>query len=338
MVSRRPLNGVNLGGWLIVERWITPSLFEGTAAQNEFELSKSKQGRERIARHHRTFITKRDLVWMKRQGIEILRVPVGYWVLGGDTRYVAAVERLDWLMDTSLSLGLKVLLDLHAAPGAQNQAAHSGSGNSGSNKHSTKWLNNTFAQIATIECLKALVQRYKDYPNLWGLELLNEPSVDRFGLKLAWFYRRAYQAVTEVASPGLHIVFSDAYAPLRLTNCFWLRAKREFPVVMDLHVYQVFGEHNKQLSFNQHVKRTTWTRLLLRVLRLMQPVMVGEWSAMLPTRLSAEDTTAYVKAQLKAFDSTMAQFYWTYKGESPGRWNYRHMVESGQIPTIRMLE
>jgi hypothetical protein len=103
-------------------------------------------------------------------------------------------------------------------------------------------------------------------------------------------------------------------------------------------VYQVFGEHNKKLSFNQHVKRTKWIRLLLRALRLMQPVMVGEWSAMLPIRLSAEDTTAYVKAQLKAFDSTMAQFYWTYKGESPGRWNYRHMVESGQIPTIRMLE
>src|SRR5690242_20032492 len=114
------LRGVNLGGWLVVEKWITPSLFKGTSATNEFDLSKTVQGRERIKRHHRSFITKKDLVWLKQQGIEILRVPIGYWTLGGDDRYVEAVDRLDWLVDTSLSLGLKLLLDLHAAPASQN--------------------------------------------------------------------------------------------------------------------------------------------------------------------------------------------------------------------------
>ena len=29
------LRGVNLGGWLVLEKWMTPSLFDGTAAADE---------------------------------------------------------------------------------------------------------------------------------------------------------------------------------------------------------------------------------------------------------------------------------------------------------------
>ena len=57
----RALNGLNLGGWLVIEKWITPSLFSGTNARNEFELSALRQGRARIAEHHEKFITKKDL-------------------------------------------------------------------------------------------------------------------------------------------------------------------------------------------------------------------------------------------------------------------------------------
>lgn len=321
------LKGVNLGGWFVLEKWMTPSLFAGTKARNEFELSQSKQGRERIKKHHRSFIAKQDLVWLKQQGVEILRVPIGHWTLGGDGRYVDATERLDWLMDTSLSLGFKVLLDLHAAPGAQNRAEHSGSGNTMINEHSTSWLNDKFAQQETIELLKRVALRYHDSPNLWGIQLLNEPAVDLTGLKLARFYRRAYRAVTKDAKPGTHIVFSDGYAPLRLTNCFWLRAKRGFPVVLDVHIYQVFGKRNKRKTFEQHMRRLRWTRLFLGFLRMQQPVIIGEWSAMLPIATSADKTKRYIDAQRRTFDGSLAQFFWNYKTESDGRWNYRDQAE-----------
>lgn len=29
------LQGVNLGGWLVLEKWMTPSLFDGTTAADE---------------------------------------------------------------------------------------------------------------------------------------------------------------------------------------------------------------------------------------------------------------------------------------------------------------
>lgn len=321
------MKGVNLGGWFVLEKWMTPSLFAGTTARNEFELSKTEQGRERIRRHHRTFVTKKDLIWLRKQGIEILRVPVGHWTLGGDDRYVDAQKRLDWLMRTSLSLGLQVLLDLHAAPGAQNRAEHSGSGNTMSDVYSTKWLNDSPAQDKTIASLVTLAQRYRHFPHVWGIELLNEPAVDTTGLKLAWFYRRAYREVTKVTRPGTRIVFSDGYAPLRLTNCLWLMKRRDFPVVLDMHVYQVFGRRNKAKTFEQHLRRLAWTRRFLRFLRLQQPVIVGEWSAMLPNATSPEQTKRYIDAQRRAFDGSQAEFFWSYRTESEGRWNYRDQAE-----------
>lgn len=321
------LKGVNLGGWLVIEKWITPSLFNGSTARNEFELSKTEQGRGRIMRHHKTFITDDDLQWLKSRGVEILRVPIGYWIFGDDKRYVGAIKQLDWLVDTSLFYGFKLLLDLHAAPGAQNNTAHSGSGNTNRNIHSTKWLNDVATQDKTIVILEKIARRYRHSPNVWGIELLNEPVIDRFGLKLTRFHRRAYKRLIKVARPGTHIVFSDAYAPLLTTNTFWLRTNKKFPVVMDSHIYQVFGAKNAKMTFNQHVKQTTLTKYYLKLLRFQQPVIVGEWSAMLPTRVGPSKTHEYVRRQLDAFSVAEAQFYWSYKTEADGRWNYRDMAE-----------
>ena len=325
------LKGVNLGGWLVVEKWMTPSLFDGTDARNEFELSDSGKGRRRIARHHESFIREQDLEWLKNSGVELLRVPVGYWIFGDDKRYVRAIDRLDWLIDTSLSLGLKVLLDLHAAPGAQNRAEHSGSGNMTSDKRSTKWLNDVVAQDRTIEVLCKLAKRYKDRPNVWGIELLNEPSVDLLGLKLARFYRKAYVALIKVARPGTYIVFSDGYAPMRLTNCFWLMVDPEFPVAMDCHVYQVFGKRNARRRLRSHVRRMRLNKLFLKFLSWQQPLIIGEWSAMLPNKVPASTAQPYVEAQHRAYEVALAHMYWNYKTESDGRWNYRDQVEKGLL-------
>ncbi len=151
-MNTKSLNGVNLGGWLVLEKWMTPALFKDSDARNEFELCKTQQGRERIRDHHASFITEKDLIWLEEQGIEILRVPVGYWIFGDDKRYEHAIDRLDWLVSTSLSYGFKLLLDLHGAPGAQNRAAHSGSGNTVSDNHSTKWL------IKRLKCYAGLLK------------------------------------------------------------------------------------------------------------------------------------------------------------------------------------
>ena len=125
----KPLRGVNLGGWLVLERWMTPSVFAGTDASNEHQLMMQPDGPERIAKHRQEFMTEADFAWLHTHGIEALRVPVGYWVLESQDGYLEATKQLDWCFAMAQKYHMRVLLDLHAAPGAQNLGDHSGSGN-----------------------------------------------------------------------------------------------------------------------------------------------------------------------------------------------------------------
>ena len=108
--------GINLGGWLVLERWMTPSVFAGTDATNEYELSKTADGRARIQQHRQTFIQEADLKWLAHAGIRLLRLPIGYWALEDQPPYLSAKPQIDWLMDMAERYDLQVLLDLHAAP------------------------------------------------------------------------------------------------------------------------------------------------------------------------------------------------------------------------------
>ena len=92
----KPLRGVNLGGWLVLERWMTPSVFAGTDASNEHQLMMQPDGPERIAKHRQEFMTEADFAWLHAHGIEALRVLVGYWVLESQDGYLEATKQLDW--------------------------------------------------------------------------------------------------------------------------------------------------------------------------------------------------------------------------------------------------
>jgi hypothetical protein len=45
------MRGVNLGGWLVLEKWLTPSLFQGTTARDEWEFSAWPEGAARLKAH-----------------------------------------------------------------------------------------------------------------------------------------------------------------------------------------------------------------------------------------------------------------------------------------------
>jgi glucan 1,3-beta-glucosidase len=57
------IRGVTLGGWLVLEKWVTPALFAGTSAEDETHLwtELSEHGQRELLRAHRdSFITERD--------------------------------------------------------------------------------------------------------------------------------------------------------------------------------------------------------------------------------------------------------------------------------------
>lgn len=326
MSKRLATNGINLGGWLVIERWMTPSLFKGTQATNERELIVSGHTK-RVVEHFESFITGHDLDWIKSRGIEVVRIPVGYWVFGDVPPYVGAIDCLDWLFDEATKRDLKVLLDLHAAPGGQNDEEHGGA----HAKQKSSWLAYKTSQGKTIQILERLAQRYGNHESLWGIQLLNEPLAGRFGLRLARFYRRAFTAVRPHLKDGVYTVFSDGYAPLLLTNALGLMGSKRHPVVMDCHLYYCFSPKDKRRTFEDHLAQVARSKRLIGFLSCFQPIIVGEWSAMLPNKTSDSDTKRFTNAQLKAYRPALATFYWNYKTEPDGRWNYRDMVGKSLI-------
>lgn len=65
------INGVNLGNWLVLEKWMNPAMFEGTDAEDETQLVEKlapEVYKTRIKLHRAEYITERDFLRIKAMG------------------------------------------------------------------------------------------------------------------------------------------------------------------------------------------------------------------------------------------------------------------------------
>lgn len=324
------LRGVNLGGWLIPEKWITPGLFKGTEARDLYQLSSSQLGRERLAKHFSNFITEADFKWLAENGVNAIRLPVGYWSMAGDSPYSKVIEHIDWALAMAQKYNLKVLLDFHGARGSQNGNDHSG------RIGPADWYEQRRYRQETLADLAALANRYKDHPALWGLEILNEPKIGLFQLKLRRFYRQAYHRLDEILKPETVIVFHDAFTA-NLMSGVLPRAGR--PVAMDIHWYHSIIFAANKLPLSQYFKLLRRRLAKIRRLQRRQMVIIGEWSYVLSaeklkakTKLEKTALTAQnINLQLQIYSQADGWFYWTYKTEQAGQWSFRYQIEQGRI-------
>lgn len=115
------VRGVNLGGWLVLEPWITPSIFEaaGSSAVDEWTLGEALGASEteaRLSQHWNTFITESDFQQIANAGLNHVRIPIGYWAVApipGEPFVQGQLGALDNAITWARNTGLKVLIDLH---------------------------------------------------------------------------------------------------------------------------------------------------------------------------------------------------------------------------------
>lgn len=332
MQQDAPIRGVNLGGWLVLEKWLTPSLFAGTTANDEFTFMQTTVAHKRIAAHRRSFIQEADFKWLSQHGINLVRIPVGYWLFEDADGYTATVAYLDKAMTWAAKYDLRVIIDLHGVKGSQNGFDNSGKAGQ------AEWFNDRTTQHATTALLCRIAKHYKDAPALWGIELLNEPIGRGHFWPLLRFYRTTYAKLRKISRPGTHVIFHDGFQPLLFAGALWPR--KSHPVVMDVHWY-AFPINGSRLD--SYLAKSAWRRrFLLRVLRMWQPVMVGEWSTVLPQRFfDAESKDEHMKLlaknasmQRRAYAKSTGWIYWNYKADGDGMWNYRDLVERGVIDIL----
>lgn len=342
------LRGVNLGGWLVIEKWMNQNLFYGTDAMDEtylcVQLGKDRAA-ERLRVHRDEFIAERDFEDIAVKGFNAVRIPVPFFLFEDAGPYIHCYEYLDKAFVWAQKFGLKVLVDLHTVPGG-----HNGTDNSGI-CGICLWSTRKEYVEYTLGVLERIALRYGKQEALWGISVLNEPMcsdtesagtlnihnlmqayipVDRelakentnYRLKdLQRFYKAAYQAIRKHMEKGKYVVFSDAFE-LEIWDAFL--ADRDFEgVVLDTHNYLMtpdmllFGEKNVDVyvrylqSLGEKVNRAA----------KRFPLIVGEWNIQNQADGLAEmgETernrlyTAIADGFLEGMKKCLGWFYWSYK-------------------------
>lgn len=292
----KKIKGVNLGNWLVLEKWMLPELFEETGAEDEVWLNRKMNPaelKEKMKEHRDTFITEQDFAFIKEQGIWLLRIPVPYFIFGDRPPFNGCVEYLDKAFDWAEKYGLQILIDLHTVPGSQN--GYDNGGLTGV----CKWCKNPEEVEFALTVLERLAKRYGQREGLYGIEALNEPisflvyatapstgkAVDKEEAKgsgyvplpfLENFYRNAYRRLRKILPENKTIVFHDGFR-LRHWGKFF-RKEHMKNVVLDTHIYifamESFVPIHMPWVYQIYIK--SQQRLIERIQRDV-PVVVGEW-------------------------------------------------------------
>ena len=258
-----PIRGINIGGWLSIEPFITPSLFNSYQSNlnivDEYTLTQhlgASQAAQTLEKHYSSFINEQSFADIQAAGFDHVRIPYSYWAV---TTYPGDpyVPKISWRyllrgIEYARMYGLRVNLDLHAVPGSQNGWNHSG------RQGAIGWLNGTDGDLNGQRSLDLHNQistffaqpRYKNVIAIYGL--LNEPKMT--ALQVASVLTWTTNAIDIVRKNGIQqtIAFGDGF--LGLPN--WQGKLQGINgLVMDAHQYVIFNQqqiafpHQKKLEF-----------------------------------------------------------------------------------------
>lgn len=293
------VKGVNLGNWLVLEKWMSPALFDGTTAEDEYYLPSqlSKEVYEaRIKIHRAEYITEGDFVRIKAMGLDTVRIPVPYFIFGDRPPFIGCIAELDKAFNWAERYGLQILIDLHTAPDSQN--GFDNGGISGV----CKWSRQPDEVEFVLNVLERLAERYKDRSGLWGIEVINEPILDNMwemmdvpnrypaadpekakgsGPNTMEFIRRfyldAYDRIRKHLPEEKYIVIHDAFN-LHAWKDF-MREEKYKNVVLDTHQYLMFAEmdgcEQTARGYTRYIKEHYEDEI--RKMQQYFPVICGEW-------------------------------------------------------------
>ena len=169
------VKGVNLGNWLVLEKWMSPALFEGTTAEDEYYLPAQLSPEvyeARIKIHRSEYITERDFATIKRIGLNTVRIPVPYFIFGDRPPFIGCIEELDKAFAWAEKYGIQVLIDLHTAPFSQNGFDNGGICGV------CRWSQKPEEVEFVLNVLEKLAKRYGKRRGLFGITPINEPITE----------------------------------------------------------------------------------------------------------------------------------------------------------------
>ncbi|KAF7815593.1 putative glucan 1,3-beta-glucosidase A [Senna tora] len=291
--------------------------------------------------HYDTFINESDFQFMNDSGVNAVRIPVGWWTIYDPNPpfpFVSGtLNALDNAFEWAKKYGLKVILDLHAAPGSQNGVAHSTTRDG-----SLEW-GKTYDTIEhTLKVIEFYANRYGQHESLYGIELLNEPLYPFVTLKsLEEYYRAAYNVVRQY-NPTVYVIFSirlsfvEADVP-PLHELFPLaNSLDDDKIVVDVHWYSLYYDIFTNLTPREHIDYIKYNRTQQMTDLLYNSgnasIYIGEWSCgWIVEKPSEADLREFAKAQIDVYDrATFGWSFWTWKNVDDN-WSLKWLIENGYV-------
>ncbi|WPH00594.1 putative Exo-beta-1,3-glucanase [Acrodontium crateriforme] len=372
------IRGVNIGGWLVLEPYITPSIFQAQKSSagivDEYTLCQSLGAQachdQYLKPHWDTWVTLADFQRIKNSGFNVVRIPIGFWAYNNaNTPYASgAAPYMDKAIGWARQVGLKVIVDLHGAPGSQN-----GFDNSGHRTSSINWQQGNNVQ-RTLAVLYTMQQKYasSQYDDvIAGIELLNEPLSPVLDMsKLKQFWHDGYGQQRTVSQSRV-VIIQDGFQNDNSYNGMLTPSDNNAQnVALDHHEYQCFNNdlvalqpwQHRQLVCNNagvYSGADKWT-------------FVGEWSAAMTDCASylngygigarydgsypgskyvgscngvnnigswsqtfKDDVRGYIEAQMEMFErQTQGWVFWNFKTENSGapEWDVFALIDAGVFP------
>ncbi|KAI8099774.1 glycoside hydrolase superfamily [Halteromyces radiatus] len=293
------IRGVNLGGWLVIEPFITPGLFDqfepSDHVVDEWTLCEKlgpTEAKRQLEHHYETFITEKDFKKIAEMGLNHVRIPVGHWAVKKTNqqqqdepfvphlsfRYL--LRGIQW----ARKYGLRVMVELHTAPGSQNGWNHSG------RMGAVGFLNGTHGHenaAATLEIVKELVSFFSQpewapVTPLFGV--LNEPAIFRLDKnKVKSWYQESYSALRNIEkddkSKGPLLTYHEGFLGLGAWDGFFNDNKHDH-VILETHTYLIFDQGLVSMPRNEQANFpcTGWLNDLRKASKNAGPTMVGEFS------------------------------------------------------------
>lgn len=371
--ASQKVRGVNLGGWLVLEPWITPSIFEGAgdAAVDEWtlcELLGKDEALSQLSGHWNSWITAGDFAQIAAAGLNHVRIPIGYWAvdpLDNEPYVQGQLNFLDQAISWARNEGLKVIVDLHGAPGSQNGFDNSG------RRGAIEWQQGMTVN-ETLDAIQDLGERYaEDTDVAVAYELINEPFVEH-GVQLdplKQFYYDGWGRVRD-SSGDTSVILHDGFLGPASWNGFMNAQSGVSYVILDTHHYEIFDSGSLGMSIDQHVE-TACDFGENEVVNTDKWTIVGEFTGAVTdcakyvngrglgarydgsyagsspigscngkaqgTVAGLSDSDKYnirrfTEAQLDAFESKTGWIWWTWKTEGAPEWDMQAQIAGGLFP------
>jgi aryl-phospho-beta-D-glucosidase BglC (GH1 family) len=227
------LKGANFGGWLMMEAYIlgAPNNAEQIFKKNFQKVLGGQQLKLFEDEFRKTFIQEKDFKNIADIGFNCLRIPFNCRLVEKEAESFVydkyGIKMLDQVLEWAAKYNLKIILDLHAAPGAQNHDWHADS------LGKAEFWTSEPIQRRVYGLWQHLADRYKDNPTVAGYDLLNESVIDD-PKKLNKFYKELIKSIRSVDKK--HILFIEGNKWATDINC--LDPIEDDNYCLSIHTYE----------------------------------------------------------------------------------------------------